>query len=62
MIAKLIGWCARNRVAVLLLAAVGVAAGILSLRRVPLDAIDLPTRRHYRAGTEPHALDDQVTA
>ncbi len=39
MISRIIGWCANNRLATLLLVALGTAWGILSLRSTALDAV-----------------------
>ena len=39
MIARIIAWCAKNRLATLLLVGLGTAWGILSLRNTALDAV-----------------------
>ena len=39
MVARVIEWCARNRVAVLLAVAIATAAAVWSMRRVQLDAV-----------------------
>ena len=39
MIPRVIAWCAKNRLATLLLVGIATAWGVLSLRRTALDAI-----------------------
>ncbi|MCJ2013561.1 efflux RND transporter permease subunit [Methylobacterium sp. J-076] len=66
MIARLIGWSARNLVLVLIGTAFAVAAGLLALRSLPLDAI--PDLSDVQAivyteypGQAPQVVEDQVT-
>jgi Cu(I)/Ag(I) efflux system membrane protein CusA/SilA len=65
MIAKVIGWSARNKFVVLLLAAVGVGFAIHALYRVPLDAIpdlsDTQVIVYSRWDRGPDLIEDQVT-
>src|SRR3954454_14936970 len=66
MIARLIGWSARNLVLILIGTAFAVAAGLYALRTLPLDAIpDLSDVQvivytEY-AGQAPQVIEDQVT-
>ena len=66
MIARLIGWSARNLVLVLVGTVFAVAAGVLALRTLPLDAI--PDLSDVQAivyteypGQAPQVVEDQVT-
>ncbi len=66
MIARLIGWSARNLILVLTGAALAAMAGILALRTLPLDAI--PDLSDVQAivyteypGQAPQVVEDQVT-
>nr|WP_083916284.1 CusA/CzcA family heavy metal efflux RND transporter [Methylobacterium sp. B34] len=66
MIARLIGWSARNLVLVLIGTVFAVAAGVLALRTLPLDAI--PDLSDVQAivyteypGQAPQVVEDQVT-
>ena len=66
MIARLIGWSARNLVLVLIGTVFAVAAGLLALRTLPLDAI--PDLSDVQAivttdypGQAPQVVEDQVT-
>jgi Cu(I)/Ag(I) efflux system membrane protein CusA/SilA len=65
LIAHVIGWCARNRAVVLILAAIGIAAGILALGRMRLDAIpdlsDTQVIVYSRWDRSPDLVEDQVT-
>ena len=66
MIAKLIGWSARNLVLILFAAAVAVAGGIYAIRTLPLDAIpDLSDVQVIvltdYPGQAPQVVEDQVT-
>jgi Cu(I)/Ag(I) efflux system membrane protein CusA/SilA len=65
MIARIIGWSARNRGLVLLGSAVAVAAAIWSVRQVPLDAIpdlsDTQVIVFSRWDRSPDLVEDQVT-
>ncbi len=66
MIARLIGWSARNLVLVLVGTVFAVATGILALRTLPLDAIpDLSDVQAIvyteYAGQAPQVVEDQVT-
>ena len=66
MIAKLIGWSARNLVLILFATAVAVAAGIYAIRTLPLDAIpDLSDVQVIvltdYPGQAPQVVEDQVT-
>src|SRR5215467_6630582 len=65
MIARIIEACARNRVVVLVLAGVAVAAGVWCLRRVRLDAIpdlsDTQVIVYSRWDRSPDVIEDQVT-
>jgi Cu(I)/Ag(I) efflux system membrane protein CusA/SilA len=65
MIEKLIDFCARNKFIVLLLALVGVGAGIYSMKRVPLDALpdlsDTQVIVYSRWDRSPDIVEDQVT-
>jgi Cu(I)/Ag(I) efflux system membrane protein CusA/SilA len=65
MIAKVIGWSARNKFVVLLLTAVGVGFAIHALYRVPLDAIpdlsDTQVIVYSRWDRSPDLIEDQVT-
>ncbi len=66
MIARLIGWSARNRLIVLVLVAIATGAGVWSLRSTPLDAIpDLSdvqvTIYSEWMGRSPDLVEDQVT-
>ena len=66
MIARLIGWSARNLVLVLVGAAFAVAAGLYALRTLPLDAIpDLSDVQVIvytdYPGQAPQVVEDQVT-
>jgi Cu(I)/Ag(I) efflux system membrane protein CusA/SilA len=66
MIARLIGWSARNLVLILIGTTFAVAAGLYALRTLPLDAIpDLSDVQvivytEY-AGQAPQVIEDQVT-
>ena len=66
MIAKLIQWCMSNRVMVLLLTGVLVAAGVWAMFSIKLDAIpdlsdvQVVIRTEY-AGQAPQIVEDQVT-
>jgi len=66
MIARLIGWSARNLVLVLVGTVFAVAAGVLALRTLPLDAI--PDLSDVQAivyteypGQAPQVVEDQIT-
>src|SRR5471032_6915 len=66
MIARLIGWSARNLVLVLVGTVFAVAAGVMALRTLPLDAI--PDLSDVQAivyteypGQAPQVVEDQVT-
>ncbi len=66
MIAKIIAWCARNPFIVLAATAVLAAAGVWSLRHVPLDALpdisDVQVIVHTQlSGEPPNVIEDQVT-
>ena len=66
MIANVIAWSARNLVLVLIAAALAIAAGIYSLRTLPLDAIpDLSDVQVIvftdYPGQAPQVVEDQVT-
>ncbi|HVB40945.1 MAG TPA: CusA/CzcA family heavy metal efflux RND transporter [Terriglobales bacterium] len=66
MINRWIDWCARNRFLVFAATALLVAAGIWSLRQVPLDALpdisDVEVIIHTPwAGEPPNIIEDQVT-
>ena len=66
MIARLIGWSARNLVLVLVGTAFAVAAGLYALRTLPLDAIpdlsDVQTIVYTEyPGQAPQVVEDQVT-
>ena len=66
MIAKLIGWSARNLVLILFATAVAVAGGIYAIRTLPLDAIpDLSDVQVIvltdYPGQAPQVVEDQVT-
>jgi Cu(I)/Ag(I) efflux system membrane protein CusA/SilA len=66
MIARLINWCLANRVMVLMLTAVLVAAGVFSARNMTVDAIpDLSdvqvVIRTEFPGQAPQIIEDQVT-
>jgi Cu(I)/Ag(I) efflux system membrane protein CusA/SilA len=65
MIARIIGWSARNRVLVILVTAAAVAFAVQTLRRVPLDAIpdlsDTQVIVYSRWDRSPDVLEDQVT-
>ena len=66
MIARLIGWSARNLVLVLIGTAFAVAAGLYALRTLPLDAIpdlsDVQTIVYTEyPGQAPQVVEDQVT-
>ena len=66
MIAKIIAWCARNPFLVFSAAVLLVAAGIWSLRHVPLDALpdisDVQVIVHTPwAGEPPNVIEDQIT-
>jgi Cu(I)/Ag(I) efflux system membrane protein CusA/SilA len=65
MIERIIDWCARNRLIVLVLAGVLVVLGLFCLRRVPLDAIpdlsDTQVIVYSRWDRSPDILEDQVT-
>jgi copper/silver efflux system protein len=66
MIAKLIGWSARNLVLILFAAAVAVAGGVYAIRTLPLDAIpDLSDVQVIvltdYPGQAPQVVEDQVT-
>ena len=66
MLARLIGWCARNRFLVVAGTLLLTVAGIYSLRRVPLDALpdisDVEVIVHTPwAGEPPNVIEDQVT-
>ena len=66
MIAKLIGWSARNLVLILFATALAVAGGIYSIRTLPLDAIpDLSDVQVIvltdYPGQAPQVVEDQVT-
>src|SRR5262245_53686554 len=65
MIPRVIEWCARNRYLVLVLAALGAAAGLWCVRHVPLDAIpdlsDTQVIVYSRWDRSPDILEDQVT-
>lgn len=66
MIARLIDWCIHNRLMVVLLTAVVVAAGIYSTRSITVDAIpdlsdvQVVIRTEY-PGQAPQIIEDQVT-
>ncbi len=66
MIARLIHWCIHNRLMVVLLTAVVVAAGLYSVRSITVDAIpdlsdvQVVIRTEY-AGQAPQIIEDQVT-
>src|ERR1700712_1715693 len=66
MIARLIGWSARNLMLILIGTVFAVAAGIYALAHLPLDAIpDLPHTQvigHTECeGQAPQVIEDQVT-
>ena len=66
MIARLIGWSARNLVLVLIGTVFVVAAGLYSVRTLPLDAIpdlsDVQTIVYTEyPGQAPQVVEDQVT-
>ena len=66
MIAKLIGWSARNLVLILFAAAVAVGGGVYAIRTLPLDAIpDLSDVQVIvltdYPGQAPQVVEDQVT-
>ena len=66
MIARTIAWCARNPFLVFTGALLLVAAGVWSMRRVPLDALpdisDVQVIIHTEwAGEPPNVIEDQVT-
>ena len=66
MIAKLIGWSARNLVLILFAAAIAVAGGVYAIRTLPLDAIpDLSDVQVIvltdYPGQAPQVVEDQVT-
>ena len=66
MIAKLIGWSARNLVLILFATALAVAGGVYSIRTLPLDAIpDLSDVQVIvltdYPGQAPQVVEDQVT-
>src|SRR3989344_2761716 len=65
MIEKIIDFCARNRLLVLLVTLVGVGAGIYSMNRVPLDALpdlsDTQVIVYSRWDRSPDIIEDQVT-
>ena len=66
MIARLIGWSARNLVLILFATAIAVAGGVYSLRTLPLDAIpDLSDVQVIvltdYPGQAPQVVEDQVT-
>jgi Cu(I)/Ag(I) efflux system membrane protein CusA/SilA len=66
MIARLIGWSARNLILILIGTAFAVAAGVYALKHLPLDAIpDLSDTQvivytEYK-GQAPQVIEDQVT-
>jgi Cu(I)/Ag(I) efflux system membrane protein CusA/SilA len=66
MIARLIDWCINNRLMVVLLTAVLVAAGVYSARNITVDAIpdlsdvQVVIRTEY-PGQAPQIIEDQVT-
>jgi Cu(I)/Ag(I) efflux system membrane protein CusA/SilA len=65
MINRIIEFCGKNKFLVLLLTAVAVAAGIWSMRQVPLDAIpdlsDTQVIVYSRWDRSPDIMEDQVT-
>ncbi|HEV2132781.1 MAG TPA: CusA/CzcA family heavy metal efflux RND transporter [Terracidiphilus sp.] len=66
MIAKVIAWCARNPFLVFMGAILLVAAGLWSMKRIPLDALpdisDVQVIIHTPwAGEPPNVIEDQVT-
>jgi Cu(I)/Ag(I) efflux system membrane protein CusA/SilA len=66
MIARLIGWSARNLVLVLIVTVFAVGAGLYALRTLPLDAIpdlsDVQTIVYTEyPGQAPQVIEDQVT-
>ncbi len=65
MIEKIIDFCARNKFIVLMLALVGIGAGIYAMKRVPLDALpdlsDTQVIVYSRWDRSPDILEDQVT-
>src|SRR5215207_6748302 len=65
MINAIIEFSARNRLMVFLLVAVGVAAGVYSMKTVPLDAIpdlsDTQVIVYSRWDHSPDIIEDQVT-
>jgi copper/silver efflux system protein len=66
MIARLIGWSARNLVLVLIATVLAVGAGLYALRTLPLDAIpdlsDVQTIVYTEyPGQAPQVIEDQVT-
>ncbi|GJE41154.1 efflux RND transporter permease subunit [Methylobacterium soli] len=66
MIARLIGWSARNLVLILIATVFAVAAGLYALRTLPLDAIpdlsDVQTIVYTEyPGQAPQVVEDQVT-
>ncbi|BCS32519.1 cation transporter [Luteitalea sp. TBR-22] len=65
MIDRIIEWSARNRIAVFLAVAIATAAGVWSMRTIPLDAIpdlsDTQVIVYSRWDRSPDILEDQVT-
>ncbi|MGH8326489.1 MAG: efflux RND transporter permease subunit, partial [Steroidobacteraceae bacterium] len=66
MIARIIGWCTRNRFLVFTAVVLILAAGLWSMRRIPLDALpdisDVQVIIHTSwAGEPPNIIEDQVT-
>src|SRR5262245_19162068 len=65
MVEKIIEFSARNRILVLLLTAVAVAAAVWAARNIPLDAIpdlsDTQVIIYWRWDRSPDILEDQVT-
>ena len=66
MIARTIAWCARNPFLVFTAAGLLLAAGIWSMRRIPLDALpdisDVQVIIHTPwPGEPPNVIEDQVT-
>ncbi len=66
MITRIIAWCARNPFLVIAVTILLAAAGVWSLRQVPLDALpdisDVQVIIHTRwSGEPPNVIEDQVT-
>ena len=66
MIARILRWCAANRFLVFTGTLLAIAAGLWSMRHIPIDALpdisDVEVVIHTRwAGQPPNLIEDQVT-